>query len=403
MNRQLIIILIIIVAIVVLGFFAALLNGPTSQDGDVANERGGGLFGSLFPFNFGNGGSNVPSGGGLDNPNLDNRPVPMLRMVSDSPTTSGFLFENESGSTTMRFIERGTGHIFEANTENLTLTRISNTTIPGIQEALWVDENSIIIRYLENGAVQNFFVELTAGQTEQNVAGSFLDRWDRAALDQTNETLLTVTETSAGSVVESSDPEGRGARTVFTSALRSWVPLQSSRAFYLQSAPSSGVPGFLYSVSGGSLTKVVGDVPGLQTLVSSSGRYVVYSSGNGDDVELFVYDTATGEVTESVVQTLAHKCAFVAEQPLQLFCGVPNAFPNGEYPNDWLLGRVQLSDWLWVVEPLNGTATLVAVPEDDVRTAIDVWQPMVADDGSYVGFINKNNLSYWSLRLSEEN
>lgn len=407
MRRTLILSAIALALVLIVGFFA-FITVPSRNGSGEADGGAGSLFGSLFPFNFGGG----DAGGGdtplSDEPLEDTRPVPPLRKVSDGPSAGGFFFEKKSDdgaeeAVGIRFVERQTGHVYETATDTLTARRISNTTIPGIEEVLWQDKNNFIIRYLEGEAVRTFRVELdAAAEGEQSVNGSFLDSWDRAALDPTREEVLAVFETGGGSRAALFNFDGSGLRSVFTSPLASWVPLQSEKGAYLASAPASGVPGFLYRLSNQTLIKIVGGISGFMPVVSPSGRYVLYSSADGSRVELFLYDTESRETFESPLDTLAVKCAFVSTDAPTVACGVPSEFPKGAYPNDWLLGRVAFSDDIWLIDPTSGLANLLALPEIDAGVPLDVAGPAVDPSGGYLGFINKNDLSFWTLSLKQQ-
>lgn len=400
MRRTLILFGIAVVVVIAVGvglFFTSSNQGAPQESGS------GGLFGSLFPFNFG--GATQTPGGVVETPEpvLDTSPVPTLRKVSANPTVGGVFFEKEGGSVALRYIDRATGHIFEAETENRTVKRISNTTIPEIQEALWADEKTFVIRYLEEmETIETFFVELASTSEEQALNGNFVSSWNRGVLNPQKTTVFSATEKEYDAELALSNLDGSNRRVLLNSTIRSWIPLQSREGQYVYSAPFSGTPGFLYRLAGGNLVPVVRNIPGLLAQVSPDGGYTVFSSGEGNTVALYAQNNETGVVYESPVQTLASKCAVLPELPIRAVCGIPDEFPQGAFPNDWLLGKVGLSDSLWLVDFESGAASLLSFPEDDVAETIDVLNPFVDASGSYAGFLNKNDLSFWVLRLTEE-
>ena len=73
--------------------------------------------------------------------------------------------------------------------------------------------------------------------------------------------------------------------------------------------------------------------------------------------------------------------------------------PPGAYPDAWLLGEVALSDMLWQINVTDNTAVLVSDLARESGSAIDVWQPTSDPTGSFVAFLNKNDLSLWLLSL----
>lgn len=400
MQRTLIygiIALIIVIAVAAIVFF---FTDPNRNGGQPGTDNGNGFFGGLFPFGNGGGGGE-PLFEGESPDGTDTRSVPRLREVSANPVSGGYIYENDD-TTMIRFIDRASGNMYETEAESTTVTRITNTTVPGIQEVLWADENEFIIRYLDGEVIETFFVTLdTEADGEQNLNGVFIESFDRGSLDETGENLFTVFENENGSNVILSDPNSGDARTILTSSLRSWTPLQSNTGLFVQSSPTAGVNGFLYQIINGTLTKLVGPTPGLTTRIHPDGRYILTSAGTNNALRLSMVDTITNEVLSSPVDTIAEKCTFTTEEDPVLYCGVPGTLPDGAYPDDWLLGRVSFTDDIWLVEPLDGIATFIAAG-DEVREQFDILEPKVSANGSHLLFINKNDLSLWSLRLSEE-
>ena len=403
MRRTLILGAVALVVLLAAGFFLFFQNSG-EPSGDTSSGQGGGFFASLFPFNFGGGGGAAVDSGNGETPIVDERPIPRLRQVSAEPVGGGFLFTSDRASTTIRYVERATGHIYETAADSLTARRISNTTIPGVFETFWEDENNLIIRYLtENLDIETFAITLAeAAEEEQTVNGIFVPSWDRAALDPERETLFTVTRAQAGSSASLFRADGSNPRTVLASPISSWVPLQSRNDLFLQTAPAPEVPGYLFRVSNQNLVRALGPADGLMAVVSPSGRYILSSANTERGIELSVFDTSSNEAQTLPLATLAPKCAFVSETPVRIFCGVPSEFPGGEYPTDWLLGRVAVSDDLWLISLPDGAATFLAAPSEDYDVSLDIENVIVDEEGSYVGFTNKNDLTFWVFRTTDE-
>lgn len=400
MRRTVIVGAIALVVVLVLGFLFFFTNSSEPSGGE--QSSGGGFFGSLFPFNFGGGNDPLLGEPGTEEPGVDTRPVPKLRQVSRDPVGGGFLFASERASTTIRYIERATGHVFETSTDTLTTRRISNTTIPGVYEVLWEDGNNFIIRYFgESLEPETVAVSLAETEGEQTINGTFLPSWDRATLDPERETLFSITETASGASASLARADGSNPRSVLASPISSWIPLQSEDDLYLHTAPASRIPGFLYRVVNQNLVRVLGPRLGLLSVVSPSGRFVLFSDHSERGISLSVLDTTTNEVQELPLATFATKCAFISEAPLRVFCGVPSEFPDGDYPTDWLLGKTELRDDLWLIELPQGSATFLAAPFEDEGVALDVTSIVTNESGSYVGFVNNNDLSFWVFDLRE--
>jgi hypothetical protein len=71
-------------------------------------------------------------------------------------------------------------------------------------------------------------------------------------------------------------------------------------------------------------------------------------------------------------------------------------------PDDWLLGRISFSDSVWIIRPIENTAHSLGYLQEIANTPIDVLNPTISVDGNFALFINKNDLSVWSLDLNRD-
>lgn len=184
MNKRVIIVIIISLVLIVLGGFVLYLSitGEPGESGDGEAEEGSKRR-SLFPFlgdrtRDDSDESSLEDGQDPDGQgaSLDGS-LPDLRALWNKPV-SGIVFgENEGGETIIRFIERGTGHVYETYPTSTKTTRITNSTIPKIQEVLWKSSDQLIIRYLrgdENDTIETFaanIVKPVATGTDNGVSG----------------------------------------------------------------------------------------------------------------------------------------------------------------------------------------------------------------------------------------
>lgn len=367
--------------------------------------RAGDFFSALFPFGQNNPVTN--STGTLDTPETPTSPViTKLRKVSSRPTSGAWFVSNESTTTplTIRFSERATGHIFETPIDTYSEVRISNTTVPQIQIILPFSDTSFVMRTLsDSSSVANFLSELNPTESVQSVTSSPLKPFNRIALQKNNTVGVTVTETTSGSRIESVDLKKNTASTILISPISSWVPQIGGKKYFVQTAPSSGALGYLYEIrAGGVLKRVVGDTPGLMTLPSPTGLYVLYSSSIGSDVSLFMLDTKSQITYRSPLGAMTGKCAWKTEAPPEVVCAISDPIQNVSLPDDWFLGAVSLNDSIWLIRPIDGVAYAFGKLETDAGAPIDVISMSVSSDGNYALFTNKIDLSVWALKLSAE-
>ncbi|MES2134735.1 MAG: hypothetical protein V4449_00640 [Patescibacteria group bacterium] len=404
MNRRLILIVVLFLFGIVLvsGYF--FFTAQKTPNGGTPAPRD--FFSAFFPFGAGTPATKTPEGS-TEEVSVQ-KVLTRLRQVSSRPT-AGSWFASEASTTTpshIRFMERATGHIFETPVDSYTEVRLSNTTIPLIQDLIAITDSTLLLRTLpDTETIVNAFAVLNATSSQQSVYTLPLKGFKRSAVAKSGLTMLTVSETSGGSHIELMQPDGAKPRTVLLSPIRSWVPLAGGERFFIASAPSSGISGFLYEIkTNGTLTKIIGDVPGLLALPSPGGRYVLYSSGVGIRTTLGMVDTKTGQTYASPLGTLATKCAWISEEAPLVFCGVSDPLMAGSIalPDDWLLGKIARNDSAWIIRPLESTAQSLGHLEEIAGTPVDLINPVISPDQKYVTFMNKNDLTLWSLDLTRD-
>lgn len=392
---------VVLVLLIALGVFIKF--GPPSKAGGTTGRTD--FFSALFPFGQ-SGQQNGSSAQSETTTQTNNEKVTTrLRKVSERPVV-GFWFAAPIATSSplrMRFMERGTGHIFETYVDSYTEVRVSNTTIPAVQSVIAISDTDFLMRsFSEDDGLQNFFATVNPTASVQSVSTVALPSFTRVGAEKGSGRILTVTEGQLGSVTTSVKPSGEEKTEILTSPIRSWIPIVAGTKFFLQTAPSFETSGFLYEIKNKALLKVVGGVPGLMSLPSPSGRYILYSGNSRGKISLSLLDTKTGETFLSPLGTLATKCAWVAEEIPTLFCAISNTTGSESLPDDWLIGNVTLNDSAWIVRPTEGVAHALGELEQLANTPMDVLNPAVSSDKKYVLFQNKNDLSLWALDITRD-
>ncbi|MEK7531263.1 MAG: hypothetical protein AAB573_05360 [Patescibacteria group bacterium] len=367
-------------------------------DSSTEGENSGGLFGSFFPFgNPSIRNDDTPLGGnGRDNVQ---GAAPTLRRISDVPVAGATFYTVSTTSPAhVRYVERQTGHIYETPVDRLESVRLSLTTVPAVREALFTTGSTTIMRIVsDTGAIDNFISTLRTVTPDQSLIGSFLPQYDRIAVDY-NKTFVGLTESPLGSTLEMRIASGTDPKSIHASVIRSWIPMVASGKVYLATAPSSRLSGAVFEVRGNELIKLINEAPGLMAMIGGEGAYIAYSTASGSSLGLVLHDVDADLEYRAPMGTLISKCAFIPKQEPLMLCAIPNTVPNGEYPDDWLLGRVHTADDLWYVDAINGTITEAATFENE--GPFDVMSLRVSDDGGYALFINKNDGLLWSTTLN---
>lgn len=314
-----------------------------------------------------------------------------LRKISEGPV-AGATFVEEDGRTFIYFAERGTGHLFVADTETGTTTRISNVTLPRTTDAVWSPDGTHVALTTEvsAGVVRTYLGTLTTasstGETTLSTVELSRSVHNIAFSNDGTQVFYTVGAVS-GSTGYSQDL-ANGARSVrFTTPLRntivSWEP-----SITLASAPSASVKGYVYG--GASLTRLFGGVNGLMAIPTKNG-YVVSYLDNGS----LVSRAGTPGGTPLAITAFPEKCTPDTQTSVVLWCAAPIALPSGIYPDAWYQGTVSFEDIIWQVNTEIGSATLVSIPSEDVDEPIDAIHMQVGGNSKFLLFINKRDGALW--------
>lgn len=299
----------------------------------------------------------------------------------------------------IRFIERQSGNIYTFRVHDRLLTRISNRTLPGIQDAVWTSDGSrAFARYLTRSAdgterVDTYALPADGGE------GYFLEQnLERVSVLGTS-TVLSLLGGAGGTVGTLSNPDGTNARTAFTSPLASIVASLTAGNIIATTKASSGLDGysFLVSRADGSFTRLLGPFRGLVTLPNPEGTSVLYSYTDRNRTYLQVIDTSSRTVTALPLSTFAEKCAWTPGG-LAVYCAVPTAL-SGNMPDDWYQGAQTFSDRIWRIDLSTRLATLVVDPGQVADVAIDAVALSIDRMGDILVFTNKKDGTLWVYDL----
>lgn len=319
MNRRILIIVasIIVVLGLLVGAYFLFFNNPTLSVGVPSNP-------------FGSSDDRTPTE--LLGP--DGQPIqgagtvvaPRLIRISDAPVGKGAVAlyippvpamasSTEPGTpadTEVRFIERQSGNIFAFRVHDRVLTRISNRTLPGIQEAVWTTDGArAFVRYLTRATdgtehVDTYMLPADGGE------GYFLEQDLEQVTVRATSTVFSLLPSTSGSIGSLSAPDGTNVRTLFTSTLSRLRAGFSGANIVATTKASSGLDGysFLVNSADGSFTRILGPLRGLATLPNREGTSVLYSYVDANRTYLQILDLATRNAVALPLVTLAEKCVW---------------------------------------------------------------------------------------------
>jgi hypothetical protein len=161
--------------------------------------------------------------------------------------------------------------------------------------------------------------------------------------------------------------------------------------------------GFLYFVNAktGVWKKILGPLPGLSTKVSVDAKKVFLSAaGSADNIVSSIFDVDKKKGTDAVIRTLADKCVWGNFYKDMIYCAVPAQPVAATYPDDWYKGTVSFVDKIWQVSATTGEVHLISSIVDTSDRIIDAFNLGLDEKDRFLIFMNKNDLSLWSLDLT---
>jgi hypothetical protein len=354
---------------------------------------------------------NVASGFGaesqLASTGEEGRPPRLWR--ASTPPIAGFSFL--AGSTTIRYVERSTGHVYDVNPTTGSATRITKELLPKVYDAGIIGTTGVLLRMLNEEGVAVMLLG-TLGTTTSDgfreLTTSNLGATVRSAAASPTLPEIVMLAEGEGNTAHllRADADGGSPRPLLSLGVSGFaIDWPADGRLFLAELPASGVRGNAYEVVGGGLVPVLRGVSGLMMLPRASSNSILFSSDDGSRVRLFARSSASSSATELSLQTIADKCAWApavrstTTPTLLAYCAAPQDAPGANFLHNWLRGAVHTADAWFTIDVSAGKAEQFFIPETSV--ALDVERPMVDTSGEYIAFMNARDKSLWVLKIKE--
>lgn len=332
---------------------------------------------------------------------------PALFKISDVPVAGAVSF-SVNGSSTVRYVERATGHIYDVNLVTMEKSPIVKTTIPKVYEALFKPDGTTVIfrRLMADGeTIESTSYALLPPQStstaalHRTIANSLRNNISEIALGPT--TIFYVTE--EGTSVLSAAYDGSRETALFTGAFNEWRLNVAGENLVMTTKASASAPGYSYLLNTRTrnLGKLFGPLNGLVVTPNPSFSRLAYSWNDGGALNFSVTGVSSGIVSRLSPSTLAEKCVWSRETSGIIYCGAPIQSTGPDQPDRWYQGSAHFSDRLWMYDVTTEYeyARLLAEPEKNIGVAIDAENLFLSPAEDYLFFRNRNDLSLWALKL----
>lgn len=354
-------------------------------------------------------------------------PIPRLRLLSNSPI-GGYGASTTASTTVVRWIDRGRGNVFEAKGNSLEIETLSNTILPRMYQSVWNKTLTAFIGSLlnnssdvpttvyaklnvqtnpkpENASSTASTSPTTNNLTPYNLKGKDLpeNMLTYAISPKKDRIFMLIKENNQG-VGYIANFDGTSVSKIFIQPLMQVnVEWPEENTIAITTKGSASQAGFLYFVNPktGIWNKILGPIFGLSTKVNHDAKYII-TSASGNDQELItnIYTIGTSTPKDASIRTLADKCVWGNDFRELVYCATPAQQVAATYPDDWYKGIVTFSDKIWQINVKTGDIRLVSPLFDQADRLIDAFNLGLDPKDDFLFFMNKKDLSFWSLDLN---
>lgn len=308
---------------------------------------------------------------------------------------AGFAFASSSENI-VRYVERGTGHVYEINIDSGVETQISLTTLPQTITAVFsLDATKIAFttyaNYESNTSVGSLATD--GGNIElvplphnvQNIA--FKDE----------EHVYFTFEGNGRTTGYVYDLDTKTQSEVFTidatDIQTHWGANLAN--MYIQTKPTKYLEGYLYSVTKKMLVPATPSKYGLTSFMNN--EYVITS---------YVFEKKyisealnnNGQWVRQAMLMIPEKCVFDVTVHNYTWCAGPPDVTDENYLEQWYKGAITSKDLLWGTDLTSQSSTLVGDLSSLAGRDIDVTGLTQNNRGSLLLFANKIDQSLWIYR-----
>lgn len=174
MSKKKLLAIVILLFILGAGFLAYQFYFKQNTDQNTTTNLPNNPFGNFFPTENTN---SSPRNSNNEDFEPSEQAISKLRVIADVPVAGASIFERSSSSTNpnatstetvYRYVERATGHVYEMLTTETNARRISNTTIPKIYRAQFLNnKNQIAFQFLDRVEnIDTYIAEIKENKTE---------------------------------------------------------------------------------------------------------------------------------------------------------------------------------------------------------------------------------------------
>ncbi|MFM2339488.1 MAG: hypothetical protein RLZZ360_124 [Candidatus Parcubacteria bacterium] len=317
-----------------------------------------------------------------------------LRQLTTKAVIGARIVDNAS-TTVMRYVEAGTGHIFDIDLVTGQETRISNISIPAAEKAVVSPSGNYAA--VRSGLGNEETVTLVDITTSDNPTSTKLPNQIRSfAFGYNNELLFTeisLGQTEGKGYLPSTAATHRLFTAPFVAHEMAWSE-SSSTSHIIYTKPTASMIGYAYEITASGLKRFPYSGFGLTITQSGGVRFV---GRQGDSGYGTIVINRSGQVFESPGAIMPEKCVGGTGARDNQFCASPFALTEPDFPDAWYKGRYVSNDNLWEISA--GKGSLLVYPSHTIGRNFDVQNLQMSEDDGMLYFINRIDNTLWLYEI----
>jgi len=317
-----------------------------------------------------------------------------LRQLTFRPVIGyGEILKNESRH--IRYVEAGTGHVYDIDIITGTEERISNIIIANAHRAYVPPNGSHIL--INNTNSEAAIIDISANEpTSRFLSGQMTN----IGISENGHILFTV-RSNNGLQARELQIIPNTTRELFsipfTSATIRWSQ-NSNVPHLIYTKPASQLLGYVYEInSSNQLRRLPIAGPGLTAI--HTGSYILISSLEGTSYKTRIYDPQTQQRNEAPVTIIPEKCVD-SNNTFLIYCGSELTTYSYEFPDEWYKGVRMFDDSLWRIDVRSQSATMLINPLSTIGRSLDMTELQLDSQETVIYFINKSDKTLWLYDLT---
>lgn len=311
-------------------------------------------------------------------------------------SVAGFVFSSTTANL-LRYVEQGTGHVYEINLDKGTEAQISLVTLPQTIEALFSPNAQTVVFISNKNNATHISVGTIPNQREEEIGLIKLPLNAENIAFKDEQTLYFTLSTQFKTLGYAYNLTTLVQSQLFAidggDMVIHWNGPEG--AIYASPKPTEFLEGSLYVISQNKLTPVTPSELGLTAFVGDESIVTSHIVDGQYVSELLSDDT----FSRQPMLLLKEKCVFEKSSLNSAWCAGPLERTKASYLEDWYKGTVTSADLIWFADMDTDESSVFADLSALSGRTIDVTGMSINSKETLLLFKNKIDQVLWLYRL----